>query len=97
MRVRLFGGVAHHRGAPYAGNGFTQRSYLFGFLHRKLIGGQTIEKELEDGGLIISGKVAHPNQILPIVRQWIPHIRIISPEGLQVEMEREIRSYLNTQ
>jgi len=64
------------------------------FLRRKLIGSQTIEKELEDGGLIVSGKVAHPNQILPIVRYWLPNVRIISPEGLQVDMEREMRGYL---
>ena len=64
------------------------------FLRRKLIGGQTIEKELEDGGLIVSGKVAHPNQILPIVRYWLPNVRIISPEGLQTDMEREMRGYL---
>ena len=64
------------------------------FLRRKLIGGQTIEKELEDGGLIVSGKVAHPNQILPIVRYWLPNVRIISPEGLQADMEREMRGYL---
>lgn len=33
-------------------------------------------------------------QRLPIVRYWIPHIRIISPEGLQAEMEKDIRGYL---
>lgn len=65
------------------------------FKRRKLVANQVIEKELEDGGLIVSAKVAHINQILPTVRQWIPHIRIISPEGLQAEMEREIRSYLD--
>ncbi len=64
------------------------------FKRRKLVASQVMEKELEDGGLIVSTKVAHINQILPTVRQWIPHIRIISPEGLQAEMEREIRSYL---
>lgn len=64
------------------------------FKRRKLISNQVIEKELEDGGLILSGKVAHPNQILPIVRYWIPNVRIISPEGLQVEMESQIRAYL---
>jgi hypothetical protein len=31
---------------------------------------------------------------VPIVRYWIPHIRIISPEGLQVEMEQELAEYL---
>ncbi len=64
------------------------------FKRRKLIANQVIEKELEDGGLIISAKVGHLNQVLPIVRYWIPHIRIISPEGLQDEMENEISGYL---
>ena len=64
------------------------------FKRRKLIANQVIEKELEDGGLIVSAKVGHPNQVLPIVRYWIPHIRIISPEGLQAEMDRETQEYL---
>lgn len=64
------------------------------FRRRKLVAHQVIEKELEDGGLIVSAKVAHANQILPVVRQWIPCIRIISPEGLQGDMEREIQGYL---
>lgn len=65
------------------------------FKRRKLVANQVIEKHLEDGGLIVSSKVAHVNQILPTVRQWIPNIRIISPEGLQADMERELRSYLD--
>ena len=64
------------------------------FKRRKLIANQVIEKELEDGGLIVSAKVGHTNQVVPIVRYWIPHIRIISPEGLQAEMESEISAYL---
>jgi len=64
------------------------------FKRRKLIANQIIEKELENGGLIVSAKVGHPNQVLPIVRYWIPHVRVISPEGLQAEMEQEIKCYL---
>ena len=64
------------------------------FRRRKLIANQVIEKELEDGGLIVSAKVGHANQVLPIVRYWIPHIRIISPEELQDEMEQELAGYL---
>ena len=64
------------------------------FRRRKLIGGQKIEKELEDGGLIVSGTIAHPNQILPIVRYWLPSIHVISPEGLQAELENQLRAYL---
>lgn len=64
------------------------------FKRRRLIANQVIEKELEDGGLIISAKIGHPNQVLPIVRYWLPNIRIISPESLQEEMERGLADYL---
>lgn len=64
------------------------------FKRRRLIANQVIEQELADGGLIVSAKVGHANQILPIVRYWIPHIRIISPEGLQEEMEAGLAGYL---
>lgn len=64
------------------------------FKRRKLIANQVIEKELEDGGLIISARIGHTNQVLPIVRYWIPHIRIISPESLQTELEEQLQGYL---
>jgi len=64
------------------------------FQRRKLIGGQKIVKELEDGGLIVSGLIAHPDQILPTVRYWIPNVRIISPEKLQADMENQLQEYL---
>ena len=64
------------------------------FKRRRLIANQVIEKELEDGGLIVSAKVGHLNQVLPIVRYWIPHIRVISPEGLQEGLEAELKRYL---
>jgi predicted DNA-binding transcriptional regulator YafY len=64
------------------------------FKRRKLLAQQVIEKELEDGGLLVSGKFAHPNQILPTVRYWLPHVRIVSPEGWQEEMEAGLKAYL---
>jgi predicted DNA-binding transcriptional regulator YafY len=64
------------------------------FKRRKLIGNQVIEKELSDGSLIISAKVSHDNQILPIVRYWIPNLTIISPDSLQAEMDKGLKAYL---
>ena len=64
------------------------------FKRRRLIANQVIEKELADDGLIISAKVGHPNQVLPIVRYWIPHLRIISPESLQAELEKGLTEYI---
>lgn len=67
------------------------------FRRRKLIANQSIVKELEDGGLIISARISHEKQVLPIVRYWMPHVRIISPESLQLTLEKELRDYLNYQ
>lgn len=64
------------------------------FKRRKLIGNQVIEKELADGSLIISAKVSHDNQILPIVRYWMPSLTIISPESLQTELMQGLKAYL---
>jgi predicted DNA-binding transcriptional regulator YafY len=51
-------------------------------------------KELSDGGLLLSSHVMHNAQILPLVRYWIPYIKIVSPEYLQDEMENELRHYV---
>jgi predicted DNA-binding transcriptional regulator YafY len=67
------------------------------FKRRKLIANQVIEKELQDGSLLVSARVGHPNQILPIVRYWIPHLRILSPESLQTELKAGLSNYLNVE
>jgi len=64
------------------------------FRRRRHVPQQCIEKELENGDLIVFTRVAHSDQILPVVRQWIPHIRIISPEGLQDALDQELSDYV---
>lgn len=64
------------------------------FRRRKLIANQVIERECEGGGLIVSAVVGHASQVLPIVRYWIPHIRILGPDGLQAELEASLAAYL---
>lgn len=66
------------------------------FRRRALVPHQEITKALDGGGLLITAKVAHPDQILPIVRYWIPYVRIISPEGWQKQVEDDLRGYLGS-
>jgi hypothetical protein len=65
------------------------------FKRRRLIANQVIVKGLDDGGLIVSARVGHANQLLPIVRYWIPHLRIVSPVEMQAELDEGVRRYLN--
>ena len=38
--------------------------------------------------------IAHPNQILPIVRYWIPYVRVVRPDGLQAELDAQLKAYV---
>jgi predicted DNA-binding transcriptional regulator YafY len=64
------------------------------FRRRQLIANQQIIEERPDGGLLLSARVGHLNQVLPHVRYWIPNIRIVSPEGMQQQLDEELRAYL---
>lgn len=64
------------------------------FQSRSLLPEQSIVKQHVDGSLLISTQITHNTQLLPLVRYWIPHLKIISPEGLQGEMEQGLRQYL---
>ena len=66
------------------------------FKRRPLVAGQEIEKQNPDGSLVVNCKIAHPNQILPIIRYWLPHIRIVEPSHLQIELEAGLRGYLGS-
>ena len=64
------------------------------FKRRKLIANQVIEDERPDGSLLLSTRVGHAQQILPVVRYWIPHVRILDPASLVAELNAGIEDYL---
>lgn len=64
------------------------------FKQRSLLPEQNIIELLDDGGLVISSRIIHHTQLLPLVRYWIPHIEIVSPKSLQSDLERGLRDYL---
>lgn len=64
------------------------------FARRKILPNQTIVEETNDH-LIVSTKVAFDEDILKIVRYWIPHVKIISPLHLQEKLEESLKKYLN--
>ena len=66
----------------------------FYFKQRSILPEQQIVKELNDGGLLVSSKINHDMQLLPLIRFWIPHVVIISPAHLQNELEVGLKEYL---
>ncbi len=64
------------------------------FQQRELLPEQQVIKELDDGNLLLSSRITHVTQILPLVRYWIPHLKIVNPVGLQEQIEEELKEYL---
>lgn len=65
------------------------------FKRRDLLPYQEIVKECTDGGLILSSQISHANQILPLIRYWLPNINIITPEWLGTQLKQELQAYLS--
>jgi len=63
------------------------------FLRRELLPNQTILKETNKR-LILQTKVSYEEEILKVVRYWIPHIKIIEPVELQEKLHEQLDSYL---
>jgi len=61
------------------------------FLRRKLLPHQKIIEEKEHLRLIT--QVTYENEILGIVRYWMPHIKILKPAYLQEKLIKELKSY----
>ncbi|MDP1614361.1 MAG: WYL domain-containing protein [Methylococcales bacterium] len=65
------------------------------FKRRNLLPNQQIDKELEDGSLIVSSRIAHDDQILPLIKYWIPHITVIAPIELRITLLEMLHDYLH--
>ncbi len=64
------------------------------FISKKHLKSQKIVEEI-DGNLIISYQINNDMEIIPLVKTWIPHLKIISPDRLKKRVEDDIKKYLN--
>ncbi len=64
------------------------------FKRRQLIPNQKIERELMGGDILVSTTVAQADEVLSIVRYWIPHVRILEPVEFQQQLEVGLAGYL---
>lgn len=58
-------------------------SNAYYFLRRNVLPHQQLIEQQAEGHLLLRCLVNHPNQLLPIIRYWIPHVRILEPVWLQ--------------
>ncbi|WYX27295.1 WYL domain-containing protein [Achromobacter denitrificans] len=61
------------RVSPEAAHYFTRRPLL----------PQQLNRTGPDGSLLVTTQISHPQQLLPLVRYWLPHVRILQPAALR--------------
>lgn len=66
------------------------------FKERRLFPEQQIEQESASGELLISCQIRHEMQLLPLVRYWMPHIKITEPVHFQQKLEQDLERYLRS-
>ncbi len=69
-------------------------SIAINFQHRPLLPEQEIVKTLDDGALLLSSRVLDANQILPVIKSWMPGLTVISPGFIHEQIVRDLRHLL---
>ena len=72
------------RVAPEVAHYFTRRALLPQQQHRADA----------DGSLLVTTHINHPNQLLPVVRYWLPNVRIVKPAEWHEAVVAELRQAL---
>ncbi|WP_174492163.1 helix-turn-helix transcriptional regulator [Acinetobacter sp. Marseille-Q1623] len=70
------------------------RNVAFYFKQRSILPEQKILKELEGGNLLLSSKINHDMQLIPLIRFWIPYVKVVHPQQMQSEIEIGLKMYL---
>lgn len=63
------------------------------FARRQLLPHQQHRQD-SDGSLLVTTQINHINQLLPVVRYWLPHVRIVQPKAWEEELVKGLREVL---
>ncbi len=64
------------------------------FKLKKQLSSQKITEEHDNGNLTISFTVTHEEDIDNIIKSWLPHIKVISPESFRQKIKKELEEYV---
>ena len=64
------------------------------FQRKPLSKAQKILSAASDGSLEIALPITHEMEIIPIVKYWMPHLRVIEPAWIRERIETDLQTYL---
>ena len=66
------------------------------YFSRRALLPQQQQRPDADGSLLVTTHINHINQLLPVVRYWLPHVRIVQPQAWHEELVAGLEQALHT-
>ena len=54
---------------------------------------QKVEEVRNDGSMVVSVEITDDMEIIPFVKYWIPHIRVLEPQRIDTAIRNDIAVY----
>ena len=71
-------------------------AYAAKYFERKALGPtQVILGRDADGSIEISVTITHEMELIPVVKQWMPHLRVLEPTWLEERIREDVQAWLN--
>lgn len=64
------------------------------YFQRRPLPTQSIEYLRKDGTMEFVIKITHEMEILPIIKYWLPHMRVLDPAWIQEMIDEDLKGYL---
>jgi predicted DNA-binding transcriptional regulator YafY len=64
------------------------------FKQKKFIKSQKILNEYENGDILVSFKISHPEDIDNTIKSWLPDIEVLEPQWYKEQIEEELENYI---
>jgi predicted DNA-binding transcriptional regulator YafY len=64
------------------------------FKRKPISKSQITESLYEDGSMDISVEISNDMEIIPLVKYWIPHIKVLEPERIEESIKRDLKGYI---
>jgi len=64
------------------------------FKRKPISKSQITESVYEDGSMDVSVEITNDMEIIPFVKYWIPHIKVLKPERIEESIKRDLKGYI---
>ncbi len=65
------------------------------YFSRRPLPMQSVESLSQDGSMEFVIKITHEMEILPIIKYWLPHMRVIEPQWIQDMIDKDLSNYIS--